>query len=613
MVNVKVFANEFMKRYPGDKQLEVLYAINGDRAGVWNSDYHEIALEIGMKGGKNWILEIDAAFTAYYIECLLDPHAYFSHVTKRLIPYSVDKTFDLINVSVVDEKQAQRAFFDSVKKAIKLTIDPKTGDNWFERYTDLDLREEYGDLKRKEIVFPTRQRGAGGIRVMSFNSAAAAPEGLHMLKFYADELSRANTKAKYIEAQKLYSLGLMNTAVSFPNRIGKTVGWAYPNDTEYDLAHERYELSLKEESIFGLRLSTYQFNPSVTRDFFLDQYRADPIDAAMKFDCIKPLSRNNFYQPHAFKLEEAINPGLKNVVEYMQQIRTVVTKDGKENKRTGVEILSLKGDKRDRCFAFDASKTKDRFVIAGGYNETIDPLKIELMLDNKSEILVTNKKPIVDFLMVIEPKDKCPVDYPGIGNIFTAIINHFPNTRKISSDHFQNEKVRQEIENKGINAETYAFGNAMQVRLYTLKRWEVWTNNIEICNDDYEHHKIKIGSRLVSPSELWLLEGQKLIKEGPKIDHPKDFSKDVQDAVVILVNDLMKLEVEGVSGMASSLDTMTDEKFRELVFLYMDKKRELLVAETSDELISPLLCEKLNMNANDIKTLAKYVKEKYDY
>jgi len=608
-----VFANEFMKRFPGEKQLQVLYAINGDKPGQWNTDYHEIALEIGMKGGKNWILEIDAAFTMYYIECLIDPHAYFSNITKRLIPYSIDKTFDLINVSVVDEKQAQRAFFDSVKKAIKLTMDPKTGDNWFERYTDLDLREEYGDLKRKEIVFPTRQRGAGGIRVMSFNSAAAAPEGLHMLKFYADELSRANTKAKYIEADKLLKLGLMNTAVSFPNRVGKAVGWAYPNDTDYDLAHERYELSLKEESIFGMRLSTYEFNPSVTREFFADQYRADPIDAAMKFDCIKPLSKDNFYQPHSYKLEEAINKNLSNIVEYKQIIKTGHTNDGREYKRTGIEILSLRGDKKDRCFAFDASKTKDRFVIAGGYSETIDPLKIELMIDNQTEIVVTNKKPIVDFLMVIEPKDKCPVDYPGIGNIFTAILKAFPNTKKISSDHFQNEKVRQEIENKGVIAETYPFSNSMQLKLYLLKRWDIWTNNIEICNDEYEHHKIKIGSRHISPSELWLLEGQKLIKQGPKIDHPKDFSKDAQDAVVILVNDLMRLEVEGVTNMANGIEALTEEKFRELVEKYMDIKSELIADDVGSNDINKIISERLGLKDNDVKRIARFVKENYNF
>ena len=185
IADVVSFAQQFLDRWPGDKQKEVLIAINGEKAGNWNTDYHEIVLEIGMKGGKNWILEIDAAYTMYFIECLRNPHDYFSKITGRLLPYTIDKTFDLINVSVVGEDQARRAFFDSVKKALKLTKDPRTGDNWFNRYADLNL--EF-DLKKKEIEFPTRTYGAGGIRAMSFNSASSAPEGIHMLKFYTDEL-----------------------------------------------------------------------------------------------------------------------------------------------------------------------------------------------------------------------------------------------------------------------------------------------------------------------------------------------------------------------------------------------------------------------------------------
>ena len=159
------------------------------------------------------------------------------------MPYTMEKTFDLINVSSVDETQARHAFFESTKNVLKQCKDPRNNnqDNWFEKYMGLDLREQFGDFKKKEIIFRTRIPGRGSIRLLCFNSAATAPEGMHMLRFYADELSRADTKQKYKNAELLYDLGLSNTRASFPNRVGKVIGWSYPNDTDWDLTDDRYE------------------------------------------------------------------------------------------------------------------------------------------------------------------------------------------------------------------------------------------------------------------------------------------------------------------------------------------------------------------------------------
>lgn len=202
-----------MKRYPSDPQKETLYAFGGEKEGEWNIRYHEILLEAGMKAGKNWIAEIIAAYTAYFIFCLKDKFDYFSKLTKRQLVYPRDTMFDIANVSIVDERQAKEVFFTHVVNAIKLTKDPRTGDNWFERYAGLDLREGgFGDIKDKIIEFPTKVSGEGTVRFMSFNSTKKAPEGLHMFLFFADELSRADTKLTHKEASALYDLGLDNTS-----------------------------------------------------------------------------------------------------------------------------------------------------------------------------------------------------------------------------------------------------------------------------------------------------------------------------------------------------------------------------------------------------------------
>lgn len=180
---------------PGDKQIDAYKAIWGEKVG-WDTRFQEIVLYVGMKGGKNYWSETDVAYTCYFISCLKNPHDYFTKLTKVLVPYTIDKNFDIVNVSSVDANQAQRAFFDSVKSVLRLTKDPKTGEPWFTKYAGLDLRESEGDILSKQITFPQAVPGKGTIRIMSFNSTAKAPEGLHIIRYYADELSRADTKAK---------------------------------------------------------------------------------------------------------------------------------------------------------------------------------------------------------------------------------------------------------------------------------------------------------------------------------------------------------------------------------------------------------------------------------
>ena len=613
IADVISFQNEFLGRYPSPEQTKAYLAIWGDNPSVWDATYRMLVLEVGMKGGKNYWAEGDAAYLCYRISALRDPHEYFSRITKRPVPYSRDVNFDIANVSAVDEKQAKLAFFDHVKNAFINARDPKTGDNWFERYAGLDIRESFGDFKGNIITFPARQEGMGTIRFMSFNSTAKSPEGQHYIRFYGDELSRADTKLKYREADKLNDLGEKNTAASFPNGVGKVINWSYPNDTDYDLTDQLYERSLLDESIYGVKLSTWAFNPALNKEMFAHEYRGDPVKAARIRECIKPLSRDNFYQPYVGKLDEVIAHDIENKVIYKPTNIHRETKSGKKETFTSIELIKINGDKRERCFAYDASKNKDRFIIVGGYNETIDPLRLEYFIDDDITVSTTNKMPVIDIIIVLDPIEGYSIDYLKVGDIFSALLKAFPNTKSINSDHFQNEKLRQEIILKGVESETYFFSNQKQMRLYTKKRANIWINNFAICQDNNPSHEIYLGGNKISPTKLWLLEGQKLIKEENRVDHAPNFSKDVQDAVAIVTDDLAKLEVDGVTGTASSLEGLSDERYRELCEKYMDEKYLLIQADTPENLIDERLAEKLQLKPKDVAVIARFVKENYDY
>ncbi|MBM3712377.1 MAG: hypothetical protein FJW56_02930 [Actinobacteria bacterium] len=400
-------------------------------------------------------------------------------------------------------------------------------------------REHFGDFGKKEIIFPVRRRVEGGIRLMSFNSTAKAPERMHILRFNADELSRADTKATYNVARKLYFLGLNNTRVSFPNNIGKVIGWSYLNDTDYDLTSERLKESYKSEDIFALSVKTVDFNPAVNHDIIEKALKIDPRNAAQVYENIKPISKDSFFQPFAGKLDEMISHEVKNKIQYRIAKETKAS-NNKEYSFTTIEILGLHGDNRRRCFTVDPSKTKDRFVILGGYAETRDIFKLDYFIGDQHEVVQTNVREVVDIIIVIEPIPKCPIDYFAISDIFTQLLKAFPNTHSLKTDHFQNEKLIQEVIKKGVQAETCFFSNTTQLKLYTQLKANVWNNNLKVAHDDFQ---LSIAGKPIPITDLLLREGKQVTKEGNKIDHPPSSSKDIMDSLAILNSEIIQLEV----------------------------------------------------------------------
>lgn len=602
-VSIFEFLEKMLGRKLSEKQIEAYKALWGEDGKTWSLKHTEIVLLIGMKGGKNFWAEGDVAYLCYFISCLRDPHAYFSKLTKRSIPYTAEKEFDIVNVSSVGSDQARRAFFDSVKKVLKLVRDPHTGEKWFEKYAKLDFGEKSNNFKKNEIKFPARAPGVGGIRLLSFNSRSVAPEGLHILRYYADELSRADSEATHKRASELLELGLNNTCASFPNGVGKTIGWSYPNETDFDLTAERYELSHKEPQIFGRKYSTWEFNPSMTQEMFADRYKSNPTDAKRVYECEKSISKNNFFQPYSYKLDEMPSEGIKNKISYAIKT-TSKTTNKSSSEFTTVDITSILGDNKKRCFTCDPSKVRDRFTILGGYPEIIEPFKMEMFIGDSFEVISTNVKPIVDFGIVIEPLPNKPIDYIAMGDLFTQILRAFPNTQSINSDHYQNEKFRQEIIEKGVNSKTYSFSNATQEQLYTMLRANVWNNNLTLFTD---HHKLQFANREMNITEALIFEARTLIKDGKKIDHPVWGSKDIIDSLAILNYDLMNLEV---SGVAEDFDLMSDKRISVYVNRYYSLRPEAVqsgISPTNEKEIKEYVKSNMGLTEYQFNALMRHL------
>jgi len=531
-VDVITFHHEFLKRFPSPKQTEFLIAACGTDPLIFDMTYDELVLMVGQKGGKNWIVEGYIAYCAYQLSNLYDPHRYLN-IDDRMT------NFDFANSSLVNEVQAKNVFFNRLKQVLRATIDPATGNNWFEQYLNMDLRPGgFGNIKTKTIEFPGNE-DRGKIIMHSFDSTPESPEGLKLWRHIIDEPSRANTLILFNSAEHLHRVGRGNIAGSFPNGLGKLLIFSYPEQKVNDLTVKRYEEAKDEPTTFRMKATTWEFNPTQRKENF-EKFYKDPIDALCRFECVVPESKFGFFAPYFDKIRECINPLLSNRVKFKPSLTVRETKEGDKtniHKFTSVEILEIKGDNRIRVVTADNAVSDNSFIVGCGYAEfdeqeegkpkTVTIRKNIGGLDTIEEIPL-NGIVIFDTVIVWRPDSKHPVDYENVEDVVMLLFDTFPNVVGMHSDKFNSESLRQKVmSKKGIEYKTYYFSNPQQVRIYTVLRGLIWNNMAEFLS------KEEYISSTKDPNIEDELR-QLLFENKTKIDHPANGSKDLSDNFALL-------------------------------------------------------------------------------
>lgn len=517
-----------------------MVAVCGSKADQFDEVYREAVLMVGQKGGKNWTVEILVDYYLYKLANLINPHEFFN----------VDKStdFNICNSSMVNERQAKGVFFERMKNTIRLTIDPKTGDNWFERYAGLDLRPGgFGDMQSKNITFPEQGPGYGKIKLHCFDSTPSSPEGLTIFLAIMDEPSRANTIALYDNANKLYRMYSGNIQGSFKQH-GKLCIFSYPEQELNDLTVERYNEGLKDPKVFVMKAPTWEFNPKLTREDYDDWFRKDPIDAACRFGCVIPANKFGFFKPYFEKIEECVNPELKNRVQYRPTITRRQTGKGEDVnilEFTGIEILNIMGDDKIRVWAGDPAISGDAFVFAGGYAEyletdgnpkktTIRLTKVNNGIESEEEVILEGKI-VIDTIIVWKPEKDKPVDYVDVENVILKLLDVFPMSREVHFDKFNSEGLRQKILQKGLKCESHAFSQKQQLRYYKILRGLIWNNQAEYLPEDEYRSNQKDLSVITELRQL-------ILENRTRIQHPSGGSKDIADVFAMLAEFILKVE-----------------------------------------------------------------------
>lgn len=570
-VNIETFAVDFLGRYHSEKQLEVLKVVCGTIPEKFDLRYDELVLMVGQKGGKNYTVETLVAYYCYKLCNLVDVHKFFG------IDPGVE--FNICNSSMVNERQAKNVFFKRVSRAIKATIDPVSGENWFAKYAGLDLRPDgVGDVKLKEITFPGPE-DRGKITFHSFDSKPQTPEGLEIILAIMDEPSRANTPILYEKAADLYKMYRGNIAGSFPNGLGKLCLFSYPEQEINDLTVSRYEKGKSEKTTFVMKASTYEFNPHRTKEMNKKAYDDDPIDAKCRFECIIPANKFGFFAPYFDKIKESISKTLKNRIKYRpSETKRTIEKDNEKIVKyfTGIEILELRGDNRPRIIAGDPGKSRDSFIIAAGYPDEYErylqtgerkSVEIRKTDENGKEVIESfelKSKIVIDLIIVWTPGENFPVDYLDVENVLiNQLLTAFPNTRGVHFDQWNSEGLRQKVIQRGIECETHNFSNPEQIKMYKILRALIWNNMFEILE---KNEYVRDPKQNEAEKELREL----LFVNKSKIDHPANGSKDIADVLAMIAKYCILMEVHPemkFDSMPYELDEMV-RRFKAIVKEY---------------------------------------------
>jgi hypothetical protein len=605
--------------YPSPKQKQILYDLAGRNPYEWDMNHQQYVIGIGQGGGKNtYLIAPYTVYVAYRIANMKDPWYYFSVLKGERIDRSLP--FELANSSLVNDKQAKNVHFRKIQSMIRRCRTPD-GENWFEKYAQMDIRESAGDIKGKEIHIKT-QENCGDIIFHSFDSTVSAAEGLNSIVDIMDEMSRANTQATYVKALELWNMYVGQLNTRFPRNIGKLIGFSYLNDSAYDLTHtliqqaeEEKKLKKDEQIMYAINLASWETNPTVNRKDPSVQraYKNNPIDARARYEGIKGVAKEGFYQPYPEKIREVFSDKIVSPVEYdyfvsQRKFKHPSSQKMEAKEFSAIKIKKIKGDNRTRAFWFDAAETYDAFVLKGGYIETIDEMKDELFIDNKPELIVVNKRPIVDIVLIWQPYEGRPVDFENVGEVVGVLLSKFPNTRIARSDKWNSVKLSQEIMSRGVFSETVGFSRIQQYRFYSRLRWMMFNNIPLFYNSEQPLTRRGITKTV---GEWNIGEHEQLLREGEKVDHPPNGSKDFADVDAGLCNDLVSLETQMGMIVGEGMNSLADPKILVLIDKYIYERQKLRNAGISEREQLSLIAKGMGMEIQDVSKIKELIETNF--
>jgi len=463
----------------------------------------------GKGSGKDTISSIIICYLVYTLLCLKNAQKYFG--------MPVGESIDMINVAY-SSQQAREVFFEKFKQRVLhwRWLDEKYPIKQSGKYLNESADTGDGIVKIgvNGILFPSF------IRVFSRHSEQESSEGLNLIAWVADEIAAFSDSSKKHNGKKMFNMLRTSAHSRFPGDF-RGLAISYPRFDD-DPIMWLYDLCQKVKNFFGDKGSTWEINPTKTKEDFEEERILDPEDYAQKYMCIPPKTQDAFFK-HPERIAECISPDTRaiatldsiliehQVIDQMTGQPTGETKLFTGNQIDEFFLIGRDSFKIPRVAHVDAGLVKDRAALVIAHGE---PITIK-MFDAKSQAVkeVTINMVVEDLIVVWQPdkKRKLQVSLDNIQTIIFDLMERGIRFKKISYDQWNSASSLEAFARKGIPTEKH-----------------------NISTDDYKllRNVIYAGGAKLLPYQLQQHELEKLqFLNGRKVDHPEEGSKEIADCL----------------------------------------------------------------------------------
>lgn len=475
--------------------------------------YQSLCVEAGRRGSKSFLASLIGAYEFYRLCAMKSPQMYYNIATSTAIS---------IYCIATSATQTKRTIFSQIKGLlehipyIKRLVDKKK----------IIIGEE-------EIKYPDKL-----LYIYSGNSNSASQVGSSVICLLMDEVARFDEESKISSgdsdsnALKLWSnIGISGvTFGSDAKRIAISSAWC-----EGDAIQKLYQVSKSSPGWLGFRLRSWDLNPiHAARDNPVVQaeYHLDPRQAALEFEGVRYNRLYSFFDDDEIIRSFRGNSSIS--------LSTEVGSD----KLVRINIKKILPTSLVSAMHLDPAFVTDSFAVAFGHREII----------NKE------RYGVIDGILVW---DNSPEQTVGISNVYSCIyeINKSRPLSKITSDHYNPETI-QHLRNSGLNASVMTFSQTKQLELYDFFRKMLHENRVILPVDSPWTTRLK--------EEFF---GISLINQ-KKIDHRKDGSKDIADAVVSVIWHLMSDFSTSETPKSSSIGSV-NPNFSDSDLTFTNSSKEL--------------------------------------
>lgn len=454
--------NEFIfsKDYIGldkisPKQAKFLLAL--DDMNPETCKYREFVIVVGKGGGKDLCSALANLRFCYRLVIEGPPSDYAGA--------SLGLPITVLNVAT-NAEQASSVYFETFKTL---------GRNIFKK---LGCK-----VKTNEVEFPDK------IFAVSGHSEAEGMEGYNLFSCVLDEIAAFKTerelKGRSLRAKQsakyLYDMAKTSIRSRFP-KTGKLILISYPRFAG-DFILQKYEEGKLRDDVYTEFAKTWEFNPYVSEEDFVDEKQRDYVQYLAKYECRPPKAKEAYFQDE-IKIRRIVDINLPNPYTDLDRLN---------NNFLGRNFYYYCGldlaIRHDRA-AF-AMCHKDRGDIA------VDILKVWSAPELGGEI---NFEDIRKFIFLLKDRN-------------FAI-------KKVLVDTFQSADTIQILNHNNIPAENESADRGLKV--YDTLKDVIYRGKLKCVNCKY------------TPLLIEELLGLSLIN-GRKVDHLSDGSKDVSDALALAV------------------------------------------------------------------------------